>query len=160
MLTKNEEFHFFWRGPFSQWVASEFTVDKQLYNNAEQYMMSEKALLFSDINLYKKMLETKDPKEIKKLGREVSNFDEAIWEQNRFSIVLKGSLAKFSQNQDLKNKLLSTGLKTLVEASPHDTIWGIGLSEDDPDIYDRSKWKGLNLLGQALTMTRELIKVI
>lgn len=160
MLVYPEEFVFFWRGPFSQWYPSNFNIKGINYNCAEQYMMAEKAGLFEDYSIYGKVLSETDPKQMKKFGRLIKGFREDIWIENRFTVVLTGSIAKFTQNEELKKMLLDTGLKTLVEASPYDKVWGIGLKEDDPRALDRKTWEGLNLLGQALTITREYIKLI
>lgn len=92
--------------------------------------------------------------EIKKLGREVKNYDDAIWSEKRFNVVSVANREKFTQNEDLYKVLMATTGTTLVEASPYDKIWGIGLGEGDPNIKDRNKWKGLNLLGQVLTNLR------
>lgn len=100
----------------------------------------------------------KTPKEIKKLGREVSNFDQAVWNKNKLEIVIKANYNKFTQNSELLKQLLATGDRVLVEASPWDRIWGVGLGADDPDVYDRDKWKGQNLLGQALMTVRDLVR--
>lgn len=158
MLTKNEEFVFFWSGVFSQWHKSVFFVNGVKYTSAEQFMMAGKAKLFGDTATWQKIMATDDPRTIKKLGREVVGYDDAIWVENRFHIVLTGSIAKFKQNPDLLVELMDTGTKTLVEASPKDNIWGIGMAEDHPDVGDVTKWQGLNLLGQALTCAREVIK--
>ena len=158
MLTEEEQFEFFWHGPFSQWHPCKFNVNGVEYISAEQYMMAQKALLFGDTDTHALIMAETDQKEIKKYGRLVSNFNKDDWDKNRFTIVLTASIAKFTQNADLKKILMDTELKTLVEASPFDAIWGIKMASDDYRATDRSKWKGINLLGQALTMTREYIK--
>jgi ribA/ribD-fused uncharacterized protein len=164
MLTEQEEFTFFWSGPFSQWAKCKFTVRNVEYNCTEQYMMAQKALLFNDDAAYSKIMAERDPRQQKKLGRTIQNFDKATWDQHRYTIVLVGNIAKFSQDADLKQILMETDLTTLVEASPLDDIWGIGLGEKTrdgdpvPEVYDRSQWKGLNLLGQVLTQVREGFK--
>jgi len=157
-LTNEQKYVYFWAGPFSQWAESEFTVAGIKYLTAEQWMMASKARLFGDTETLVKILETADPKTQKKLGREVSGFDPVIWERNRFAIVLAGSIAKFSQNENLKKVLMDTGTAVLVEASPYDNIWGIGMRENEAGIEDPTNWKGLNLLGQALTAAREYIR--
>lgn len=158
MLTKTEEFVFFWNGPFSQWHKSDFTVSGLQYNCAEQFMMAQKARLFGDSITEGEIMDTTSPREQKALGRKVQNFDAAVWELHRFPIVLAACLAKFKQDERLKQVLLATGTMTLVEASPEDNIWGIGMREEDPLIQDKNNWKGLNLLGQALTCAREVIR--
>lgn len=154
----SEQFTFFWRGPFSQWHRCSFTVDGVTYNCAEQYMMHQKALFFEDNDTAKKIMEATNPKIQKALGRKVTPFDEHKWSGVARDVVLKGNLAKFKQNPDLLEKLLSTTGTTLVEASPYDKIWGIGLAEDDPKAQDRTTWRGKNWLGQVLTAARDLIE--
>ncbi len=142
---------------FSQWYESSFEIDGIHYPTAEHYMMAEKARLFGDNEITLKIAAAKNPGEAKKYGREVKKFNEQIWIKNRFAIVVNGNKAKFSQNQDLKQFLLNTKDRVLVEASPVDKIWGIGLASDDPVIEDPNHWKGLNLLGYALMEVRDLI---
>jgi len=144
----------FLSGPFSQWFKKQFTVDNIQYGCCEQYMMAEKARLFDDQVALKKILATNSPGEQKKLGREVKGFSEKIWKKNRYEIVYKGNLAKFSQNDDIKKKLLDTGDAILCEANPKDRIWGIALKAHDPRVKDPKQWKGLNLLGEALMQVR------
>lgn len=153
-----EKFTFFWNGPFSQWYPSTFVVDGVTYNCAEQYMMAQKALLFKDLTAHAKIMSTDSPKEQKKMGREVRNFQVHKWEKRAKQVVKDGNLAKFGQNPDLKQVLLETEGTTLVEASPYDKIWGIGLAEDDPKAQDRSQWQGENWLGEVLTQVREELK--
>jgi len=151
-----EEFIFFWKNsPFSQFYRCSFTINNQEYNCAEQYMMYQKAILFNDKDTANKIIKTINPNEIKKLGREVKNFDEQKWINNRESIVVQGNIAKFTQNSKLLDQLFKTNGKTLVEASPYDKIWGIGLSSDNPKAQDRTKWLGMNLLGKILTEIRD-----
>lgn len=140
---------------FSQWFPSKFEVDGVQYKNTEQYMMAQKAKLFGDDEILNKILRTADPKEIKALGRLVKGYQESVWLEHRFNIVVQGNLAKFSQNEDLKQFLLNTGERVLVEASPVDKIWGIGLSADDEKAEKPLQWKGLNLLGFALMEVRK-----
>ena len=163
----SEKYIFFWKqdenkeeitkGCLSQWYLCSFEVDNKKYFCAEQFMMSQKALLFNDLDTYEKIMKCKYQNECKKLGREVKNFDSEKWDQNRIDIVIKGNYHKFNQNEKLKDYLLNTNEKILVEASPYDTIWGIGMSEKDKDILDESKWKGTNLLGKALMKVREML---
>lgn len=125
---------------------------------AEQYMMAEKALLMGDDDTYEKILQESDPRKQKALGRRVKHWNESKWKKHRVAIVLAGNLAKFSQNVHLKKALLATGKTELVEASPNDTIWGVGLRQSDPRIKDKKTWRGLNLLGQILTQVREMLR--
>lgn len=150
-----EKFTLFWNGPFSQWEPCEFEIDGIVYNCAEQYMMAKKASVFNDEDTYQKIMESDSPREQKKLGRSVKNFNSDKWEQVAKEIVYEGNYAKFTQNKDLLEKLLATKGTTLVEASPYDRIWGIGLSEHDEDALNRDKWRGLNWLGEILTGLRE-----
>lgn len=157
------EFVFFWqvdadseerREYLSQWYPAEFVVEDITYLTAEHYMMAEKARIFGDDGIRNAILRTYSPETVKKLGRMVRGFDSSIWEKHRLDVVLRGNEAKFRQNPALKQYLLGTGDKILVEASPCDEIWGVGLGEDDPRITDPRQWKGLNLLGFALMVTR------
>ncbi len=158
-----KDFVFFWKPSenktdkscLGQWQHSDFTVDIDDYTCAEQYMMAEKARLFEDEVIEKQILQTRDPKQIKALGKKVKNFDQILWDKTKYSIVLNGNYYKFSQNKSMRDFLLSTGDKLLVEASPLDTIWGIGLSENDPKAYQPSLWRGKNLLGFALMEVRD-----
>ncbi|XP_065832926.1 N-glycosidase YbiA-like [Oscarella lobularis] len=154
-----EMFTFFWKSlsPFSQWHPAKFTVDGIVYNCAEQFMMHQKAILFKDDVTASEVLETEDPAGQKKLGRKVRGFDEDVWKKHRMQIVKAASKAKFTQNDKLKSQLLATAGTTLVEASPVDRIWGIGLSATDKRAQRRETWRGQNLLGQALTETRDEI---
>ena len=151
---------FFWKGIFSQWHSSPFeckSIDgiTHKFDNAEQYMMYNKALTFpGNKKLARKILSSSDPAHIKSLGRQVQNFTESGWKKKRMDIVIDGNYAKFTQNDELKNALLNTGDNVLAEASPYDTIWGIGMSSTDPSAKNPQQWKGLNLLGKALMIVR------
>lgn len=159
MYTTKDEFVFFWKGPFSQWHRSDFIDEfNTSYFCAEQYMMYAKARLFNDSETAYKIMASTSPNEVKNLGRAVKNFDEEVWDKYKFSIIYKGNFLKFSQDLDLLTLLLNTGNKLLVEASPYDNVWGIGLAEDNSDIYNITKWKGQNLLGKALTAVRDYLR--
>ena len=121
----------------------------------EQYMMAEKARIMGDEDTRMQILATENPKDIKALGRLVKNFDPKKWDENKVSVVTLGNYHKFCQNEELKAFLRSTENKVLVEASPYDTIWGIGLSADAPEAKRPELWKGTNLLGFALMKIRE-----
>ncbi len=156
-VVETERFVFFWKPPavFSQWTRSNFEVDGVIYTHAEQFMMAEKARLFEDDMILEKILGSTSPSEQKKLGQAVRGFDDEAWLANRMDIVVRGNLAKFSQSDKRRAALLATGDKTLAEASPIDCIWGIGLRADDPKATQPSRWRGANLLGQALMTVRE-----
>jgi ribA/ribD-fused uncharacterized protein len=154
-----EKFTFFWRtaSPFSQWFLADFIVNGVQYTSAEQYMMHQKALLFNDQNNADKIMKTRSASVQKKLGRQVAGFNQTIWESECQRIVYEGNRAKFTQNEDLLAALLATRGTTLVEASPDDRIWGVGLAEEDPRIRNRKTWRGTNWLGEILTRLREEI---
>jgi ribA/ribD-fused uncharacterized protein len=143
---------------FSQWWRSRFVVDQQPYSSAEQYMMAGKARLFGDGEVLARMLAADDPGRIKALGRQVRSFDEAIWALARFDIVTIGSVEKFGQDEGLRRYLLSTRDEILVEASPVDRVWGIGLAADHEDARRPGQWPGLNLLGFALMRARAILR--
>jgi len=150
----SEKFTFFWSGPFSQWYPSPFEIEGVWYNCAEQYMMAEKARLFKDDATLVCIRASSNPLEQKKLGRKVTGFDKTQWEVVARDVVYRANYAKYTQNPDLKKALLDTAGTTLVEASPYDTIWGIGRSKEDPRSQDRNTWRGTNWLGETLTKVR------
>ncbi|MEO0558025.1 MAG: NADAR family protein [Bacteroidota bacterium] len=139
----------------SQWFPSAFEVSGIRYMTAEHWMMAEKARLFGDEDALAKILEAEHPGEAKALGRKVQNFDEATWARERYEIVVRGSIAKFSAHDRLRAFLLGTSNRVLVEASPRDQIWGIGLGASNPRAENPGAWRGLNLLGFALMDARE-----
>lgn len=140
---------------FSQWYEAPFEESGLLFRTAEHYMMYHKAKLFKNDLIASKILECAHPGEAKKLGREVTNFDEQLWNESRFQIVKDANTLKFSQHAELLSFLKNTGTRVLVEASPVDSIWGVGLAADNPVIENPKDWKGLNLLGYALMSVRE-----
>jgi len=142
---------------FSQWYAAGFTVDGIEYKTAEHFMMASKAKLFNDTTAYNKALAATTPRKAKAIGREVKNFDEKTWVSKRFEIVVQASYEKFKQNPKLCEFLLGTEKRVLVEASPKDKIWGIGLAEADKRAMLPEQWQGLNLLGFALMEARNLL---
>lgn len=139
---------------FSQWYPSPFEDDQHRYQTAEHYMMAAKARLFGDRESEEAIVASDHPAAVQKLGRGVRGFDGKRWEQARFAIVCEGSLRKFSSTPALQAFLLSTGDAILVEASPVDRIWGIGLPAESPDATEPAAWRGLNLLGFALMDAR------
>lgn len=155
-VIETETMVLFWQPPgiFGQWTLSNFTVDGVDYMCAEQFMMAEKARLFGDSETRAKILASDSPREHKALGRQVRGFDQALWERERLAIVIRGNVAKFGQDPELRRALLATGDRLMVEASPLDKIWGVGLQADDPRVHDPQSWRGLNLLGEALVAVR------
>ena len=153
-----EKFTFFWSGPFSNWYQPvTFDVDQVVYNCSEQYLMAEKARLFNDPNALSQIMTAGHPRDQKHLGRDVKGFNKDKWNAVARDVMFKGCYAKFTQNAHLKIKLIATVGTTLVEASPRDQIWGIGLSENDPRAQHRETWLGTNWLGETLTKVRDQI---
>lgn len=150
----NDKYEFFYGGPFSQWYKHKFKVDGVEYNTAEQYMMAMKAHYFGDTEIEKRILATNDPSEQKALGRQVEGFDKEAWDAVSRGFVYKGNMAKFTSDPGLQSILLATGDKELVEASPFDTIWGIGIGMKDPKRLDKANWRGTNWLGETLMKVR------
>ncbi|MFE4975632.1 NADAR family protein [Kitasatospora sp. NPDC056651] len=138
----------------SQWWPGGFTVDGVTYPTAEHWMMAGKARMFGDEEIVRQVLAARTPAEAKKLGRLVKDFDGDTWEAGRFELVVAGNVAKFGQDETLRSYLLGTGERVLVEASPLDRIWGIGLAADDIRSQQPTEWRGLNLLGFALMEAR------
>lgn len=146
------------KGCFSQWWPAEFTVDGVTYPSAEHFMMTAKALLFGDEEIAARIPVSRHPREAKALGRQVRGFNEQVWAQRRFDLVVAGNVAKFGQNPDLRDYLLDTGDRVLVEASPRDRVWGIGMAASDELATDPASWRGLNLLGFALMEARHQLR--
>lgn len=170
---KTNDFVFFWqvsdavlagkskvvdKSCFSQWYPSEFKIYNITFYSTEQFMMYCKARCFNDNGNALAALETQDPQEVKKIGREITPFDPNAWEKVAPYFVQLGNAEKFRQNSLLKKYLLGTGNKILAEASPFDKVWGIGLKEDDPKAMDQSQWAGKNKLGVVLMKVREQLR--
>lgn len=160
------EYLFFWghqesktgkvtKSCLSQWFPAGFQLDGEHYLTAEHWMMASKARLFDDSKSLKLILEAPDPKSAKALGRKVKDFDNYVWNANSRRIVTEGNVAKFGQNPELRKFLVDTGEQILVEASPYDRVWGIGLKATDKKSAHPSTWQGQNLLGFALMDVRE-----
>nr|WP_083471619.1 NADAR family protein [Kibdelosporangium phytohabitans] len=159
------EFLFFWghtptpghrvgRWLLSQWWVADFSADGVVYRSAEHFMMAEKARLFGDEEMLARILAAGTPADAKKLGRAVRDFNQDTWAANRYDIVVRGSVAKFSHERAMTEFLVGTGEKVLVEAAPRDVVWGIGLGKDNPRAQHPSQWRGQNLLGFALMDAR------
>lgn len=146
------------RGCLSQWWPVAFTEDGHRFASAEHYMMAHKAWLFGDADAAERVLAAGHPAEAQRLGRLVRGFDDATWEAERFGIVARGNELKFGQHRDLRDYLLATRARVLVEASPRDRVWGICLAADDPRAASPAAWQGLNLLGFALMAARDRLR--
>ena len=152
---------FFWGEWPSNWFKCKFTVNhdgKELeFFNSEQYFMWMKAITFGDEEIAEQILDKgKNPKTAKALGRKVKNYDDKVWNEKRFDVMLDANMYKYAQNAELKELLLNPELdgKHYVESSPLDHIWGIGLGENDPLVDDENNWRGTNLLGKVLDEVR------
>lgn len=155
----------FWKpqdayGFMSNWYHCNFTfrLEDPVFNfsNSEQYFMWRKALIFDDGEMAHKILYEKNPRIVQKLGRKIQNFDYKAWDAQKFHLMVETLKLKFGQNPALMAKLKATGNAILVEASPYDQIWGIGLAPNDPRTQNPNTWRGRNLLGQALMLVRDL----
>ncbi len=164
--TENSKFLFFWghtpsqdgsitKSCLSQWWQAPFRKENETYRTAEHFMMAEKARLFWATNIRKEILASTHPAEAKKMGRKVKGFDAKVWDEHKYGIVKEANLLKFSQHTPLRDFLANTGSSILVEASPVDNIWGIGLAKDDPKAQNPHLWEGENLLGFALMEVRD-----
>ena len=151
----SEKFTLFYKGCFAQWHRSPFEVDGIEYSHAEQFMMAEKARLFGDEEVLKKIMAADHPREQQAQGRLVTPFNAEKWNAVARNCVYNGNYAKFSQNLNFADALLATRGTTLVEASPIDRLWGIGIGTDDPRALNRSTWNGKNWLGEVLTQVRD-----
>jgi len=153
-----DKYVFFWNGIYSNWHPTPIIYDSIHFANSEQLFMYFKALHFKDLESVDKIIVTPDPRQVKKLGRDVKNFNEREWTAHRTLYMFISCYNKFDQSPELAAELLATGDKILVEASPLDKIWGIGMDENHPDIEDSSKWQGLNLLGNVLTDVKTMLQ--
>lgn len=161
---ENLEFVFFWKTGsepydcFGQWQPSDFHGGHLTYRCAEQYMMAEKARVFGDDGIHKQIMAAESPAAMKALGQKVKGFGQETWDRLKYAIVCNGNYLKFTQNEDMRETLLSTGDKILTEASPLDRIWGIGLAGEDERAGNPCLWRGQNLLGFALMETRDELR--
>ncbi|WP_051286921.1 NADAR family protein [Paenibacillus taiwanensis] len=143
---------------FSQWYPASFEEAGIRYETAEHYMMAKKAELFGDEAIRKQILAQSHPNQAKALGRKVSSFDHEVWDAHKFHIVEQANRLKFTQHLNLQAYLLGTDDRVLVEASPYDKVWGIGMGKDHPQAEQPEHWKGENLLGFALMAVRDYIR--
>ena len=152
--------HFFHptQSPFSQGHEAGFALSGITYTSVEQYVMCARALLFDDREMAHEVLATAEQNSHERLGREVGNFDAAIWRDNARRIAYEGNCGKFMQNRELRDQLTATGNALLVEAAPDDTVWGIGLAGDDERARSKASWRGKNWQGYVLTLLREDVR--
>ncbi len=143
--------------PFSNWHPATFRFRGIEFNCTEQFMMFCKAKLFKDEETARKILLAKTPREQKALGRAVRNFEQGTWDAKCEGYVRVGCLEKFRQNPAMGKVLLDTMGTELVEASPTDRIWGVGLSAHDPRIVVKALWRGENRFGKVLMQVRETL---
>ena len=149
---------FFWGSELSNWYVCVFKYKGHEFRNSEQAFMWEKAMHFNDITIANEILKEPNPRRNKELGRKVRNFNGEEWAKVSLKYMIDINYVKWSSNDKLKKLLLSTDNKILVEASPYDTIWGIGIHWDDDDVLDEKKWKGTNWLGKSLMEVRNKIR--
>jgi len=157
-MRQTDKYLFFYGGFLSQWYLCKFNDWLRDYNCAEQCMMAQKALLFEDIKSFDYIMKETNPAFQKARGRKIEGFNQEKWDLFKEAIVCSANYLKFAQNKTLRKKLLDTKDLILVEASPYDKIWGIGLSENNPLADDEKNWKGQNLLGKVLMKVRESLK--
>lgn len=158
MTIENKTHIYFLTNWLSNFYKTKITYKGLLFNTTEAIFMWEKARYFGDTSSCMAILQSKDPQEAKQLGRGVRNYNDTEWAKVRYAFMYQANLSKFSQNEDLKKKLLNTGTKQIVEANPRDQIWSCGLAENDPLILDPKNWTGQNLLGKVLMEVREALK--
>lgn len=157
-----DKYVFFWDSELSNWHECRYPNFKYkglIFYNSEQAFMWEKAIFFNDMKIAKQIVENPDPARCKLLGRKVRGFNAFKWSEVSYDIMVAVNLAKFNQNSRLKHTLISTGDRIIVEASPYDQIWGIGLHWRDDNCLDENKWKGQNLLGKALMEVRRKLRL-
>lgn len=157
MVKVTDKLVLFWQADsvFSNWYPAEFTYDGEKFENSEACFIYRKAQVFGDTEAIYEILDEQSPAYVKRIGREISGFTEEKWIEVREQCMYDACYAKFSQNEEFKKVLLGTGNRELVEASPYDKIWGIGLSPADPEALRKENWKGLNLLGKVLMRVRD-----
>ncbi len=145
-------------GFMSNWYKSDFYAEGHWFSSVEQYLMYHKALLFSDSVTAELILNDSSPAAIQQLGRKVTPYNDKVWDSHCQIILYRALGYKFTQNTDLRLKLLATGNSTLVEGTKTDKRFANGLTRDDPDRYNISKWPGRNLLGFTLMEVRDDLK--
>ena len=144
-------------GYLSNFYPSPFELKGYHFSCVEQYLMWSKATLFRDSEIADEILKESKPAAIKALGRKVKGYEDSLWAAKRYCVAKEGLLAKFSQNSELRERLLATS-GNFAECAKNDKIWGIGLGMNDPRRIDQIQWNGQNLLGFALREVYEELK--
>ena len=144
-------------GYLSNWYISPFDLDGQHYTAVEQYIMYRKCILFGDKQSASAVMATDNTATQQEIGRNAKGYIPKVWEGIRQMVVLKGLLEKFTQNEDLKQKLLETGDAWLVECAGSDKIWACGVRLNDEKRFDTANWTGQNILGFALMEVRGML---
>lgn len=145
-------------GFLSNWYPSPFDLDGSHFSSNEQYIMYNKCLLFGDDASAKAVLATEDVSLQQKIGKEAKGYLNKVWAGKRQLVAVRGLLAKFSQNEDMRQKLEDTGDAWLVECAHSDTIWACGWKLTEDERFDASKWLGQNILGFALMEVRAILR--
>ena len=143
----------------SQWFAAGFTHGDVYFPTAEHWMMYQKAQVAGDAAAAAAVLAEPSARRVKAIGRRVRNYDDRLWTARKYAVVVEGSVKKFTADPALREYLLGTGDAVLVEASPYDNQWGIGMDEAEAkQLGDPARWRGTNLLGWALMEARDRIR--
>lgn len=153
----NDKYVAFWGGCFSNFFPCQFWLEGKLWTTSEKYFMWKKAVTFGDNETAEKIIKLDSPREIKKLGRQVKNFSSEVWDKVKVDIMYAGVNAKFTQDAECNDCIKEFQNQKFVEGSPDDTIWGVGIHYQDENVFDESKWRGQNLLGNILTRVRDEI---
>jgi ribA/ribD-fused uncharacterized protein len=154
----------FWKPPCigGNWTICPFHMHGHRFNCSEKAVMWRKAKLFGAVAVAEEILAAEDPKDHMALGRRIANFDQEVWDAHKFDIMVDVLMHKFFQNEDYADALIATDGKQLVECSPRDPIWGVGMNARDfmkKAKEDTAKAKGENLLGKALMVVRDRLTI-
>ena len=158
-----DEYVFFYKDWLSNYQKTNFNVEWKgttyTFSSTEKGFMYIKAITFGDSVTASKIMKTDDPNQCRKLGRQVKGYKDNIWENVRYDIFYKLNWAKYTQDKELQKKLLDPQFdgKTFVEASPIDKIWGIGYSEDNPNIELAKDYWGKNYLGRIIEDRKSVV---
>ena len=158
----NNDFHAFGgihslHNPFSNWYSCKVRHEGHTFKSVEQAYQYCKAKYVDDGDSATKLLYTVDPGAAKKIGSGVAGINGTNWDKDKYQIMKGLVYKKFTENDDLKTELLSTGEKTMVE-SGRDVHFACGLSITHKDIFNKAKWSGKNKLGDILGAVRQSIR--